>query len=321
MGLHIKDKVNNLLRLYQEHGGFHDEENKLRKEFYQVSEEKSHYLLVFMVDGRSVHGGLADRLKGICTLYEYSKQQGIPFRINFTYPFLLQDYLEPNKYDWTLKEGELAYNLNDCKPVLLNTHQFPRRLHTCYLERMICKYRQLHLYSNSDIFNNKFHQNFHELFKLSDQLAKDIQVNLDAIGGNFVSITYRFQQLLGDFKERDYKILSADEKKKLIEDSLKVIENVHKKYPQFKVLVTSDSTFFLKTANKYDYVYIIPGNVVHMDYTSDADFRTYEKSFIDLLTLSHASKIFLAYSGQMYKSGFAYCASLIGNVEYEEIKY
>lgn len=40
-----------------------------------------------------------------------------------------------------------------------------------------------------------------------------------------MSITYRFQQLLGDFKEGDYEILSVNERDKIIERCLNFIEN------------------------------------------------------------------------------------------------
>lgn len=33
--------------------------------------------------------------KGIITLYAYCKYQNLPFRIRYTYPFRLEDYLSP----------------------------------------------------------------------------------------------------------------------------------------------------------------------------------------------------------------------------------
>lgn len=321
MELRIKSVFKNYLRIYLEKGGFHKEENELRKKFYTESETHVRRMIIFMIDGRSVHGGLTDRLKGICSLFQYAKQKNIPFRINFCYPFKLQDYLEPNKYDWTLQNNDITYNITACKPVLLNTHQFPRKMHKMYLDYMVQKYKQLHIYSNTDIYNEKFYQNFHELFRPTLKLQRDLEKNLSDIGSDFISVTYRFQQLLGDFKERNYPTLNEGEQKKLIRASLKVIDFIHNKYPEKRVLVTSDSVKFLKEASIISYVYVIPGSVVHMDYISDAEYDVYEKSFIDLLMLSHADKIYLAYSDIMYHSGFAYCASLIGNVEYEEIKY
>lgn len=50
-------------------------------------------LHVAMVDGESFHGGMCDRFKGIISLYAYCKYRSLPFRIRYTYPFKLEDYL------------------------------------------------------------------------------------------------------------------------------------------------------------------------------------------------------------------------------------
>ena len=54
---------------------------------------------IAMVDGEAYHGGLCDRFKGIISLYAYCKCSGLPFRIRYTYPFRLEDYLAPAAYD------------------------------------------------------------------------------------------------------------------------------------------------------------------------------------------------------------------------------
>lgn len=51
-------------------------------------------LYIAMVDGEAYHGGMCDRFKGIITLYAYCNQN-LPFRIRYTYPFRLEDYLSP----------------------------------------------------------------------------------------------------------------------------------------------------------------------------------------------------------------------------------
>lgn len=52
---------------------------------------------IAMVDGEAYHGGLCDRFKGIISLYAYCKCSGLPFRIRYTYPFRLEDYLAPRR--------------------------------------------------------------------------------------------------------------------------------------------------------------------------------------------------------------------------------
>ncbi len=69
------------------------------------------------------------------------------------------------------------------------------------------------------------------------------------------------------------------------------------------------------------YVRIISGKVVHMDYTLNASYDVYLKSFVDMMTLSHAEHIYLLRTGKMYKSGFAFRAAAINKTLYECIEF
>src|SRR5574344_2198132 len=51
-------------------------------------------------------GGLSDRLRAITSIYKECKRQNIRFRILFE-PLHLEDYLEPNEYDWRLRNDEI----------------------------------------------------------------------------------------------------------------------------------------------------------------------------------------------------------------------
>lgn len=134
-------------------------------------------------------------------------------------------------------------------------------------------------------------------------------------------MVFRFQQLLGDFKETGYKTLPEKEQNLLIQHCInKVNELRNNRHCDKLVLVTSDSSTFLQTiCQKLDFVRIIPGKVVHMDHTSDASNEVYMKSFVDLFVLSKAEKIYLLQTGNMYHSGFAKYASMVEETSYEEI--
>lgn len=86
-------------------------------------------------------------------------------------------------------------------------------------------------------------------------------------------------------------------------------------------MVTSDSRKFLDVVDKLDYVYTIPGKVVHMSYTEDMHFETHLKSFVDLMMLADAEKLYLLVTGDMYHSGFAESASFINNRPYKVINF
>ena len=134
-------------------------------------------------------------------------------------------------------------------------------------------------------------------------------------------MVFRFQQLLGDSKEDGYKILSPNERETLIEKCIQKVEEIHSlQHPDKQVLITSDSTTFLeRICQAKEYVHIIPGKVVHMDYTHNAAYEIYMKSFLDMLLLSDADKIYLLQTEDMYHSGFAKRAALLKNKPYDEI--
>ena len=88
-----------------------------------------------------------------------------------------------------------------------------------------------------------------------------------------------------------------------------------------KILVTSDSRKFLNEIDKEEWSYTIPGKLVHMSYTPIHNFETHLKSFVDLLVLSEAEKLYLLVTDDMFHSGFAESASLINNKPYEEIVF
>lgn len=130
-----------------------------------------------------------------------------------------------------------------------------------------------------------------------------------------MSITYRFQQLLGDFKEGNYEVLPVSKRDEIIERCLGFIKKIRQKHQDVdKILITSDSQTFLQRAKeKNEYVYTIPGNVYHIDYTNNKENFAYMKSFVDLFMLSEAKMVYNYVTGKMYPSGFPSIAAKIGN--------
>ena len=157
------------------------------------------------------------------------------------------------------------------------------------MNHLISKYpkRQLHIYSNALFADSRFLQNLSDLFIPTFRLQEALSVQVTYISEPYIAMFFRFQQLLGDFKEDGYQILSVQKQKELIEKCINKVEELYVLYHSGqKILVTSDSITFLETIRKQkNYVSIIPGKVVHMNYTSEAEYKDYMESFIDLLML------------------------------------
>lgn len=270
-------------------------------------------------------GGLSDRLRGITAIYQECKREGIAFKVNMENP-VLADYLRPNEYDWTLKKGEIDYDMKRVYPcTILTYHPYDddkeKDVQHKILRYFIKKpYDQIHVYSNMKISDEAYGRCFHELFRPSDELQNALDYHLNRIGGkqSYISCTFRFRQLLGDFKEGG-ETLSAQQREPYIQRCIKTVEHLHEMHP-CTILVTSDSVTFLDRIKALHYVYIIPGKVVHMGFTFDASKQTHMKSFVDYFMLSYARTVYLVRDRLMYHSGFPLRAALLNGAEYKEIE-
>lgn len=299
----------------------------------QKDHDTNHDTIIVMVNDIMHGGGLGDRLHGMISMYMFAKKHDLKFKINHVNPFQLSDYFEPNAYDWQIDPDTIAYNLQSAVPIQM-AQTWAKYKGTCeeeaafmkrYLAKVIKKHpsKEYHLYTNAHFASDPetYSRVFHELFKPSERLKEAVEENKSHIGSEYISITLRFQNLLGDFFEGKYPTLPEVEQEELIQRVIDKIKEVHTgENENYKVLVTSDSRKFLDAATKQlDYVYTIPGKIVHMAYTPVHDFNTHLKSFVDLMMLADAEKLYLLVTDNMYRSGFAKSASFINNKPYEEI--
>ena len=284
--------------------------------------------IIYMVQPETTFsGGLSDRLRGITSIYAECKRQGLPFKIVFE-PLHLQDYLVSNQYDWQINADEICWDTERVYPcTLLTYHHNLRNYLQRFAQRTILRYylnkdyQQIHIYSNMAIADREFSSLFKELFRPSEQLQRQIDFHLSKLGGEkkYISLTFRFRQLLGDFKEGG-DTLPESEREVYIIKCIKGIEELHSIYPNERILVTSDSKSFLDRLSHIDYVYVIPGTIVHMGFTFDASQDTYMKSFVDYFMLSNAKKVFQMTDKLLFRSGFPKRAAMLNNAPYEEIK-
>ena len=286
--------------------------------------EKKRPLLVYALDSESYSCGFADRLRGMVSAYVFAKHHNIPFQISHQSPFSLQDFFVPNKYDWLPKPEMFSYNLFVSRP-FLNISEYSSKV------LKIDKTKQIHYYSNMDIigllnwcYNKKycFSKAFEELFRPSEKLLEAVQPHMNVLGDSYISISFRFIDLLGDFIEGVRPVLSEDNQLLLIEKSKNTIDCLHKKYPQYKkILVTADSKRFLDSVKEMPYVYIVDGEIGHSGKSEISD-ESIMKTFVDFYLISKASLVFIGVSSQMYtKSKFAYTAALIQDTPFNVINF
>lgn len=324
----IKRYLSGIRDIYSSQTGCHKRELALLQRYYSTESPRrgiSQTEVVMMVDGRCLHGGLSDRIRGIVNVYSYCRTHCIPFRIHHVYPFNLTDYFEPAHIDWRIESEELSYNSNEAYPVVLQAVHLQQKLHSLYLRQTLKRHKgkQIHVYSNTVMNDKAFHDNFNHLFQPTPLLQQAIDAVPLKPHSGYVAMVFRFQQLLGDFKEGGFSTLEGAARQELIERCLQETDRLYRAHHHGKLLlVTSDSVSFLETiSSRFNYVRIIPGKVVHMDFSTNETTETYLKSFVDLFLLAGADKIYLLRTGKMYRSGFGKRAARLGNIPYEEVKF
>jgi len=159
---------------------------------------------------------------------------------------------------------------------------------------------------------------FHQLFKPTKELSDLINFHKQQIGGQYISAHFRFIGLLGDFKDNRNNELSEDEKKELIKKNLLIINNLKQKFPNKKIFVAADSNTFIEQAKQIDNVYVLDGNIIHIDKTKGEN-SAYMRVFLDFFLLSESEKVFSICSPEMYASQFPIYAAKINNIEFEKI--
>ena len=284
--------------------------------------------IICMYDGRMDHGGIADRLRGVVSSYDVAKRMGYDFRIFFDHPFLLEDYLVPATVDWRITKEELCYNPEDAEAMFCGSNgtlvePFFQRL--WFKKRFREAHKQLHVYTNALLLprSKRYGELFRELFRPSERLEQALARYSEPLKGGYITVSLRFIGLLDDFTERDGKHISAEEQQQLMDRCVAQIRKLYDRMGEKKrVLLTSDSTRFLKyAAEQLDFVYYIPGDVVHIDYQDQTPDDINMKLFVDMLLISRADEAWLLQTDKMYNSGFPRRAAQITGIPFHHIRF
>ena len=306
------------------------QEKKMIKEYYNNTDDTLtvNNEIIFTCNGYIWHGGLADRLKGSVSIYEWCKRNNKVFKINFCHPFMLEHYFIPNKYDWQI--NNVTYNKKCSIPKICLTEQracgkkdvqknYDKYINKWLDDNLNLKNKQIHVYTNTRLANKNFSTLFNELFKPSERLQFEIDKNLENLGKKYISVSFRFTTIMGDFTDCAGKEYQEEDKILLLKNCVQAVENIRKYAPTHdKVLITADSERFLNYAkDNLEYIYIRPGKVGHIDYDNNDDVNM--KTFLDFMLISKAEKVYLVKNKDMYNSAFAKTAAMIYNKDFEII--
>ena len=289
--------------------------------------------IIFMADGKCYSGGLCDLFRNICWLYLLSKLLNCDFKICFTYPFNLSEYLTENEHKWYINREDIING--EAKKIVVASFDFtggPQKFENtetdtvsskCFVQTisdLVNKYERILCYFH--IKGAKylhFRETFFELFSPSQKLQNNIDANLKKTSEKFVAAHFRFQKLLGDFKDTVGKTLDDAQKEILIERCINILQEIAEHSGGLKILVCSDSVCFLKAAKNLDFVFTVDGGkdiIKHTAVANDIDDEDLLKLFTDLFLMSYAERIYTVVEGDMYGGCFAKTAALLGQTQY-----
>lgn len=290
--------------------------------------------VISIYNGNNSSGGFADRLKGIISTYQTCKEQGKSYKLLFTSPFPLNLFLEPNEYDWFIKEEDVVFEQPYSKYIALQIGEESlyqsRKQHKLLSKRIAeSSATQTHVYTNAMFsYHDDFATHFNQLFTPTPRFQKAIDQQLTLLGNDYISISARFINSLGDFNDTlACEELPAHLKRLLLDKCMQTIRACHQKHPKSRILVNSDSITFLKEAQQLEYVYVIPGTVTHIDAeaekavdSKDFLYEKYEKTLLDFFMIANASQVYRIDGKWLHTSGYPYAASRIKHRPFTSLK-
>lgn len=282
----------------------------LKFRFFSVKKKN---VLYFVFEPDKIHPGLADRMKSIMSLYNLCKKSGYKLKIYFKTPFSLDEYLKPKK-DWLLDLSDLEYSVYDTK--ILNECNWHRTDKLKGNKQYHC-----YNYAGNDMpwqfadTGYKWADLYNELFEPSEKLRESIEElhivkPYIAVQLRFVNALERFENTFFDNYLETQELRDALIKK--CKDGIKAIINEN---PKTHVYIFSDSKVFLDSLNDLDVKVLKHDTLSHSGNDTNSDGQI--KTFIDLMVMSQADKIYRIRAKELYNlSCFALLGARMGDVKF-----
>lgn len=293
----------------------------IKKYNFNISSKVEKNILV----SSSNFSGLADRLRGMISVYALSKATGKRFFIEHDEPFRLSDYYTSNEYDWIDHEGQISHSLFYTSPLVMTDNSSIDLLNKVEVGSK----HQYHIYTNINLIpfvNEKYkkqytyHKLFKELFKPSEKLRNACAKYDKQLSAGFFSISFRFLQLMGDFKDGIGDTLDEQQQIELLKKCRDFVCKLHKQHEDIPyVLVTSDSQKFIDYIADIEWVFVIEGKIGHINFVKNDN--VYLKTFMDFYMISQAKFAYMAYTGNMYRSKFSASAAMTTGIQFKEIEF
>ncbi len=284
---------------------------------YLRSSEKSkpaRKTIIYMADGKTLHGGITDRLKGIISAQRFAALSGSDFRIYHRFPFRLTDYLIPGRIKWAAEDDELIFSFTKSRPVYF-IDASARRLNS--FNPRSFSVNQIHLYCNTEPFllegmnEALFADVFDDLFEFNPGFTQ--RTGLNALAGKSFrkGLQFRFRNALGDF--RDINSDESPQKEWLIKECLNKIEETHSQIGGIIYVFSDSRTFIREASGRFDFVRTEDTEITHPD-QDKIGTGNYDSYFSDLIKMAACDEVEQVVLPGMYDSYFPKFVKLVRSV-------
>ncbi len=265
-------------------------------------------------------GGFADRLRGVLSLIENCKSLGLDYLIKFTKPYNLNKYYSFNEY--LEKDKDRVSNHSQCAIKILSGLSSEGIEHVLSTARK--KYEYITIYSH--VLNYFDKNTFNDNFKKTEYFNNEYQKYKNILGNSYVSISFRFVNSLGDFKDTSSwnQTLCEEQQQCLMMRCKDELKEFIKANSFNKVLVLSDSSKFLNFIKDIPSVYVFPDYIAHVgkhDSKSDNDEKCFLKTLIDFHLIADAKESYRFLTEHLYHSAFPRVASMCAGRKVIEHKF
>ena len=238
---------------------------------------------------------------------------------------MLSTYLipaNPESIDWRFTEKDIIRDLKVSKLIIaddLTDNESRHRLKAAFHSN----HQQLHFYTNADTGRGSYKILFSELFRPSPLLEDALKIHKSNLTPVYQAFAFRFLTLLDDFTDFQAPPLSASEQELLMQKVETELRALIKDVPSDQsIFITGDSIRFLHRVRNIDSrIYVVDGDIRHIDLDTNQTRETELKTFVDQFLLMGASKVTLLRTGGMYKSGFSRFAAEVGGAVFIDHKF
>ena len=252
-------------------------------------------------------GGFADRFRGALSLIENCNNLNINYLIKFTKPFNLNKYYSFKEF--SDNDKNCLSNHSQCAMTILSGLSSQGIEHILTVAKK--KYEYITIYTH--VLNHFNKNTFTDNFKKTEYFSNEYQKYKKVIGDDYVSISFRFVNSLGDFKDTSSWNSTLDEdQQQYLMDKCK---NELKKFMTIKnfnkILILSDSSKFLNYVKDIPSVYVFPEFIAHVGKirSKTDDEKCFLKTLIDFNLIADAKESYRFQTEHLYHSAFPRVAS------------